>query len=272
MRSNLVRRLALAAMVCASATPVAFAQTINHETRFSVRFGGVEIGRAIFDISFDEKTYELNGSGNTTGLVEWLAPATGSFTSRGLLDANRPLPQIHKVSLKESKKAEESVQLSFSGNAVSDVKIVSAKKRVRAAPKYVPVEASHMAAVMDPVSALIVPVSDTDAGNGVKVCNQRFPVFDGETRYDIQLSYKTTSPVKTAGYNGYAYVCQMRYIPVAGHKKDHRSVREMAANKNMDIWLAPMAGLSVFTPIQIRVGTKYGRFVAQPDYFGPKVN
>ena len=111
-----------------------------------------------------------------------------------------------------------------------------------------------------------------DAKSGLKVCDHRFPVFDGETRYDIQLSYKTTSPVKTKGYDGYAYVCNMRYIPVAGHKKNHRTVKEMASNKNMDIWLAPMSGVSVFTPIQIRVGTKYGRFVAVPDYFGPKAN
>ena len=74
--------------------------------------------------------------------------------------------------------------------------------------------------------------------------------------------------VKTAGYNGHAYVCRLRYIPIAGHKKNHRNIKEMAANKNMEIWLAPMGGVSVFTPIKISVSTKYGRFSAVPEYFG----
>ena len=159
--------------------------------------------------------------------------------------------------------------LAFADEKVVDVQIVSAKKRkIRAAPKYVPVEQIHMAAVLDPASTLIIPMSGDDAHDGTKVCGQRFPVFDGETRYDIQLRYVSVKPMKTSGYDGYAYVCQMRYIPVAGHKKGHRQVEEMAANKQMEIWLAPMQGVSVFTPIKIVIGTRYGRFSALPTYFG----
>ena len=161
------------------------------------------------------------------------------------------------------------MKLSFSGDEVADVEIISAKPRkLKKAPKYVPVEPSHLAAVIDPASSMIVPMNGIDARSGRKVCNQRFPIYDGETRYDITLRFKSTKPIKTSGYDGYAYVCQMRYVPVAGHKKNHRSVQEMADNKNMEIWLAPMGGVSVFTPIKIVVGTKYGRFSATPTYFG----
>lgn len=245
-----------------------FAESRNHETRFSVKFGGVEVGIAKFKIQFDDTSYSLKGSGKTTGLVEWLAPSTGKFTSTGALKDDQLRPKIHQVSVKENKKKEESVQLSFAGDRVTDVKIKANKKRKRVAPRYVPIEAKHMAAVIDPVSTLIVPMSGAAAKDGRKVCNQRFPVFDGETRYDIKLSYKSTKKISTQGYNGNSYVCSMRYIPVAGHKKDHRNVKDMAKNKNMEIWLAPMEGVSVFTPIKIVIGTKYGRFVANPQYFG----
>ncbi|MDJ0612355.1 MAG: DUF3108 domain-containing protein [Rhizobiaceae bacterium] len=259
-------------LAVSSALPT-LAETVEHQTQFSVRFGGLEIGVANFDIKFDEKSYKLVGSGKTTGLIQWFAPSTGSFTSAGQMIENQLRPAKHKVSVKERKKKEQSVLLAFANESVSDIQIKSNKpSKKRVAPAYVPVEAKHMAKVLDPVSTLIVPMSGQDAQSGSKVCNQRFPVFDGETRYDIQLNYKSTKPIKTNGYNGHAYVCQMRYVPVAGHKKDHRSVKEMAANKNMEIWLAPMAGVSVFTPIQIRVGTKYGRFTASPKYFGPKAN
>ena len=46
------------------------------------------------------------------------------------------------------------------------------------------------------------------------------------------------------------------------------SVKEMAENEQMEIWLAPMGGVSVFTPIKILIGTKYGRFSAIPSFFG----
>lgn len=263
---------ALSLALLISPVSSAFAEEFKHETRFSVKFAGVEIGRAKFDIRFDDNSYSLKGSGKTTGLVEWVSPSTGTFNSAGAMIENQLKPKKHSVSVVESKKKPESVVLAFAEEKVVDVKITSSKKRkVRKAPKYVPVEASHMAAVLDPVSTLIVPLSGEDARNGIKVCNQKFPVFDGETRYDIRLRYKSTKPVKTKGYAGHAYVCQMRYIPVAGHKKNQRNVKEMAANKNMEIWLAPMQGVSVFTPIKISVGTKYGRFVAEPTYFGDAI-
>lgn len=246
----------------------AFAEPRQHETRFSVKFGAIEVGIAKFDIRFDDTSYSLTGTGNTTGLVEWLAPSTGKFQSTGTMSESKLIPAKHLVSVKESKKKEESVELSFSNNRISDIKIKSNKNRKRVAPRYVPVQAKHMASVIDPVSTLIVPTTGAAAKDGTQVCNQRFPVFDGETRYDIKLRYKSTQKIKTNGYNGHAYVCQMRYIPVAGHKKDHRNVKEMAKNKNMEIWLAPMQGVSVFSPIKIVIGTKYGRFTANPVYFG----
>ena len=263
------RKIAFTVIAGLAMSSTSFAETRNHETRFSVKFAGVEIGRASFKIKFDDKSYSLKGSGKTTGLVEWVAPSIGSFESAGAMIENQLRPKVHKVSVVEKKKKEESVKLSFVDDTVADIQIKSNKKRkVRKAPKYVPVEAKHLAAVLDPASTLIVPMTGADARDGNKVCNQRFPVFDGETRYDIKLRYKSTKKINTEGYNGHAYVCQMRYIPVAGHKKNHRNVKEMANNKHMEIWLAPMEGVSVFTPIQIRIGTKYGRFAAIPRYFG----
>ncbi len=247
----------------------AWAETVRHETHFTVSFAGLEIGKARFKIQFDDSSYSLEGTGRTTGLAEWFAPGTGEVSSSGVLIRTAIQPENHRVSVTERKEPAESVTLSFVGNAVKDVEVVSAKPRTeKKAPKYVPVEASHLASVIDPASSMIIPMEGRDARSGRRVCNQRFPIYDGETRYDIVLRFKSTKPVKTTGYEGYAYVCQMRYVPVAGHKKNHRSVREMAENKGMEIWLAPMGGVSVFTPIKIVVGTKYGRFTAAPTYFG----
>ena len=273
MHFKISRCCSLAALMVAWFSIPAFSQVIDHETRFSVRFGGIEVAKAGFKIHYDEKVYKLTGSGKTTGLVEWFAPGKGNFESTGAIIENQLKPTKHSVFVKEQSKKPETLKMAFVDDRVSDVEYQTNKPRKkRVAPKYVPVEASHMAAVIDPASTLIIPLTGVEARDGHVVCGRRFPVFDGESRYDIQLSYKSTKPIKTAGYNGHAYVCRMRYIPVAGHKKGHRDIKQLAENKGMEIWLAPMAGVSVFSPIQIVVSSKYGRVTALPEYFGTARN
>lgn len=259
--------IALAFNAIASTSGIA--QVIDHETRFSVRFGGVEVAKAGFKINFDEKTYKLTGSGKTTGIVEWFAPGKGNFESTGAVIENQLKPVKHSVFVKEKSKNPETLNMAFANDEVANVEYKTNKPRKnRVAPKYVPVEATHLAAVIDPASTLIIPLTGVEAKDGRVVCGRRFPVFDGESRYDIQLSYKATKPIETTGYEGHAYVCRLRYIPVAGHKKGHRDIKQLAENKGMEIWLAPMAGVSVFSPIQIVVASKYGRVTAIPEYFG----
>ena len=260
--------LLLGAAMALAAPAVSSAETRNHETRFSVKFAGLEIGKATFRITFDDDSYSLKGTGKTAGLAQWFSTSTGEVRSSGALIENSLKPKEHFAAVTEKKKKTESVSMSFSEDKVADVSYETNKPRKeKKAPKYVPVEAQHLAKVLDPASSLIVPMSGEDARDGRKVCNQEFPIYDGETRYNIRLSFKHTKPVRTDGYNGYAYVCRMQYVPVAGHKKDHRTVKEMARNKKMEIWLAPMGGVSVFTPIKIMVPTKYGRFSAVPTRF-----
>lgn len=271
---NITQSVGLMAVVACTSlgmlqTTTAKAEMRKHETRFSITYGGIEIGKARFKINFNDESYSLEGDGATTGLVEWLVPATGNVTSTGSVIKDKLSPKKHFASYKEKKKSTESVEMAFANETVTDVKIKSAKKRkVRKAPSYVPIEAKHKSKVLDPASPLVVPVNGKDARSGRKVCDKVFPIFDGETRYDIKLRYKSTKPIKTEGYEGFAHACKMEYIPVAGHKITNRQVKEMAENSKMEIWLAPMTGVSVFTPIKIIVGTKYGRFVAKPDYFG----
>ncbi len=60
----------------------------------------------------------------------------------------------------------------------------------------------------------------------------------------------------------------MRYVPIAGHRKNHRSVEYMSKNQDIDLWFAPMEGSRYLSPVRIEVGTWIGNFVASADYFG----
>ena len=84
-------------------------------------------------------------------------------------------------------------------------------------------------------SSVIVPVAWERANDPRAVCDRLLNVYDGDTRYDIQLNYKSTKPIRTDGYRGYAYVCSLRYIPVAGHKKKQRNIEYMSKNEDIEI-------------------------------------
>lgn len=273
-KSAALGALFVLAVLFRSLLPVtAFAGETAHQTRFAVKFGAVTIGNVTFGVAVNGKDYSFTGNGKTQGLAEWFAPGKAIIRSDGTLNGNTIVATRHHLSVTENRK-KAVLNMDFADGAVKTVSLVPDKRKKRSNPKkYAVIKPEHLNNVVDPASTMIVPVHLDDATNPDAVCGKRFQVYDGETRFDIQLSYKRNARVTTGGYDGYAYVCQMRYIPVAGHKHKHKNTKRMAANKDMEIWLAPIAAgnsqQSVFTAIRIVVPTWLGTFSAEPEYFGP---
>jgi hypothetical protein len=126
--------------------------------------------------------------------------------------------------------------------------------------------------VIDPASSIVVRLSATEAANPKNACNRTIPIYDGDTRFDIALTYKFTKTVSTDGYNGDAYVCQLRYVPVSGHKTKQRNIEYMSGNRDMEIWLAPIGGTGIFSIIRVEVPTWVGTVTAVPTFFGTAGN
>jgi hypothetical protein len=99
----------------------------------------------------------------------------------------------------------------------------------------------------------------TDPAN----CDRTIPVFDGWTRFDIALSFAETKAVDQAGYKGPVLVCNVRYVPIAGHRSDRPATRFMAENRDISVWLAPVAGTRVLVPLRISVKTTLGTNVIE---------
>jgi len=112
----------LAMMTASALTGSASAESRNHETHFDVTFGGLEIGKAVFQISFDEKSYSLTGSGKTSGLAEWFSSASGKVESSGELIEDALKPRNHFVSVTEERKT-ETLEMSFSDVGVEKMSL-----------------------------------------------------------------------------------------------------------------------------------------------------
>lgn len=244
----------------------------RHETRFNVTYGGLSVGTMTFAVRLDGSGYELTGNGRTRGLAEWFAPGKANLRSTGSLSGSELVADEHFLSVTEDKKTAV-LRIAYHPSGEPEVFLEPDKRKKNKSPeKYVSFRPDDLRNVVDPASTLVVPVDRDQAGNPEAVCGRNLRVYDGETRFDIRLSYKENRAVRTGGYDGWAYVCRLEYVPVAGHRKKHRSVERMAANRDMEIWLAPVAanetGNAVFTAIRIHVPTWIGTFNAEPEYFG----
>jgi hypothetical protein len=240
---------------------------MRHRTSFDVRFAGLTVGEATFNIDYDATSYSIKARGKTAGIVDVFSPGKGKAISQGTFDASKVVAQKHFVEYEEPDKT-SALEIAFSGGGVEKVNIIAGKQRSKKGRRWIKIEPEQLKSVIDPASTLVIPVAPDAAGNGQAVCNRTFNLYDGDTRYDIALKYKSTRQIATEGFKGTAFVCQLRYIPVSGHRRKEKNIEYMAANEDMEIWLAPIAGTSLFTPIRVDVPTWVGTVVAYPTYFG----
>ena len=87
-------------------------------------------------------------------------------------------------------------------------------------------------------------------------------------RYDLQLAFKRIETVSSqAGYQGLVVVCAVHFTPIAGHVPDRYALRYIADLRDMEMWLAPIAGTRIVAPYRISVPTPIGVGVMQATQF-----
>ncbi|MEZ5871166.1 MAG: DUF3108 domain-containing protein [Nitratireductor sp.] len=242
------------------------AEQIQQNTVLSVRFSGIPVGTANFNIQLNGQHYEVNANGKTAGIVDMFAPGSGEAKSEGAVKPDTILTSTNQVVF-SGKDEKATLDMTFVDGAVEKVALKTNKPKDKSGPKWVPVKPEDLKAVIDPASTLVIPVPIGEANDGRKVCNRTLNIYDGDARYNMALTYKRTQPVKTDGYRGYAYVCKLKYIPIAGHKTGQKNIKYMAANEGMELWLAPIAKRPVFTVIRVEVPTWLGQVTALPVKF-----
>ena len=240
------------------------APKIVHTTKFDVNYTGFRIGKITFTIEIEGDDYLLKANGRTDGVARLFSRGKGSFESEGRFVGDTVISTSHSVQVTEKGKTAK-LEMSFDDGNLINVS-TSPHKKPKTGRKYIPVLEEHLKSIIDPASSIVVPTRE-NSSSGRDVCGRTLNVYDGETRFDIVLSYKSTRPISAKGYKGLAYVCKFMYVPVAGHKLGHKNVELMRKNEKMEIWLAPITGTSIFTPIKIDVNSPVGRFVAYPKRF-----
>jgi hypothetical protein len=243
-----VKALAMSLALLALCSLPGRAATTNLKATYSIVFGVVTIGRANVDARFTERGYAAAITGSTYGVVRLVSDASASLNGNGRLGSGGVLPNSYSLDTNESG-FHTQVRMGLRNNAITALQAIP--DQVQAADR-VPLTASHKQNVVDPVGAFIISLDDNPSGT--EACNRTVRVFDGWQRYDVQLAYRETR--HDTAVDGDMYVCSARYVPVAGYRPSLDSVQYMAANKRLEIVLAPVKGTRVMVPYRILIAAR----------------
>ncbi|MBS7533482.1 DUF3108 domain-containing protein [Ancylobacter sonchi] len=225
------------------------------EARYKLSLAGLELGRAAFLLEVDDNSYTASGSARLTGVVQAISSGKGSAGARGTVQSGALVPRSFAMEAETEKKA-EAIRLSLAGGNVTDAKV---EPPVPPADDRVPMADKDKRGVLDPMTAALFLAPGSGDLMAPKNCERLLPVFDGRQRYDLDLSFERVDQVKAEkGYAGPALVCRISYKPVAGHRANRTSVKFMMRNKEMYVWLAPVAGTRVLAPFRASVATAIG--------------
>ncbi|KQO66610.1 DUF3108 domain-containing protein [Methylobacterium sp. Leaf89] len=232
-----------------SASKTAAAVTVDYD----IALAGLTIGNAQVAGAFEGSGYRMDVSARLTGLAGVVTGGMGSARASGAIAA-APQPNTFAIATKTTNSG-IAVRMALARGTVTQAEITPPLIDMG---DRVPITPANKRGVIDPASALMMPVQGRADPMDPANCNRTLPIFDGATRFDVVLSYGETRSVAKPGYNGPVLVCNARYTPIAGHRPDRPGVKFMEDNREMSVWLAPVEGTRVLLPVRIAVRTTVG--------------
>ena len=270
MGSNRLNRHAIALSATALALTMAdayegcgFAQG-KLDARYTVSVGGLPVGRGSWVIDITDDHFSAAASGATAGLMRVFASGQGQSAARGGVSGGQLIPSTYASSIVTDQKYDE-VRMVISSGTVREF---VADPPTVPSPDRVPLTEAHRRGVSDPMTASLMRV----AGNGDPVapqaCQRTLSIFDGRMRYDLRLAFKRLEQVQAErGYQGTAVVCAVYFSPIAGHIPDRAAIKYLADLRDIEMWLAPIAGTRVMVPYRVTLPTPIGLGVMQATQF-----
>jgi hypothetical protein len=252
----------IAALVTLMSTALAHADG-RLEARYRMSVAGIAIGRSEISLVVVGGGYAAAASGRASGLLRVLVTGEGTVSARGALVDGRPMPASF-TSRTVGDDETAAVTMTLEGG---DVTALAAETSAPGADR-VPVSAEQRKGVVDPLTALMIPVGGTGDVIAASACERNLPIFDGRRRYDLALSFRRIDKVKAdKGYAGPAVVCAVAFKAIAGHRPDSALVKYLAGGRDIALTLAPIAGTRLLAPFRLTIANMLGDIVVEASEF-----
>ncbi len=246
------------------------------EAHYSATLAGIPIGRGTWAIDIMDTQYTAAMSGTTSGLLRAFTGGQGNATVRGTLNGGHLLSSIYAADITGRKKI-DSIRITINNGTVKDFKV---DPPLDSDPERVPITEASQRGVLDPMTASLVRVPGSGSLLAPEACQRTLEIFDGRLRYDVQFAFKRMDKVKASkGYAGPVVVCAAYFSPVAGYVPSRASIKYLSKQRDMEVWLAPIAGTRVLVPYRAQGPTPIGQavleaseFISVPISAGPAAN
>lgn len=234
------------------------------DARYTVTLAGLPIGRGAWVIDIGDDHFTASASGATSGLMQVFASGHGQSAARGSVSGGQPVPASYASRIVTDQKTDD-VRMVISSGSVKEFR---ADPPTVLGPDRVPVTEAHRRGVSDPMTASLMRVPGDGDPIVARACQRTLAIFDGRMRYNLQLAFKRFDRVNSEkGYQGAVVVCSVRFSPIAGHVPDRTAIKYLAQLRDIELWLAPIAGTRVMVPYRVSVPTPIGLGVMQATQF-----
>jgi hypothetical protein len=234
------------------------------EARYEATLAGIPIGKGAWTIDIAEDQFSAAATGGTSGLLKAFAGGSGTGASQGRVVNGALVATTYSASTTTSKKS-EAVHMILSNGTVKEYGI---EPEPPVDADRIPVTEAHRRGVYDPMTGSLLRVPGTGELMTPDSCRTGAAIFDGRMRYDLKLDFKRMETVKAEkGYQGPVVVCAIYFSPVAGYIPDRAVIKYLAAQRNIEIAFAPVAGTRVLVPFRMVIPTPLGTAMLQATQF-----
>ncbi|HEY5380527.1 MAG TPA: DUF3108 domain-containing protein [Pseudolabrys sp.] len=252
------------AVLAVMASPLPASAQGRLDAQYTVTLAGIPIGKGNWLVDITDSHYSAAASGVTTGLMRAFTGGQGTTAAQGMLQAGKPMSSIYAATITTRKKT-ETVRFAVSNGAVGELKLDSPPDEDK---ERVPITDADLRGVQDPMTGMLLRAPGNGSPLTPEACHRTLAVFDGKLRYDLQLAFKRLDTVKAdKGYAGPVLVCAVYFTPVAGYVPSRATVKYLSRMRDMEVWLAPIAGTRVLVPFRAQGPTPIGLAVLEADQF-----
>jgi hypothetical protein len=234
------------------------------EARYTATLAGIPIGSGTWAIEVTDTQYTATANGSTSGLLRAFTGGKGDSTVRGTLNGGRLVSSIYAATITTRKKI-DAVRITINSGNVKDFKV---DPPLENEPDRVPITEADQHGVLDPMTASLVRVPGNGDPLSPEACQRTMAIFDGRLRYDMQLAFKRMDKVKAdKGYAGPVVVCAAYFSPIAGFIPSRAAIKYLSKLRDMEVWLAPIAGTRVLVPYRAQGPTPIGQALLEASEF-----
>ena len=256
------------AVLWAGAVLLAVASPVSAQGRLDAHYeatlAGIPVGKGAWTIEIAEDQFSAAASGGTLGLLNTFAGGSGTSASQGRVVNGALVATGYSASTTTSKKTEAIRMVLANGN----IKEFAIEPEPPVDPDRILVTDAHRRGVYDPMTGSMLRVPGSGDPLSPEACRTGAGIFDGRLRYDLKLDFKRMETVKAEkGYHGPVVVCAVYFIPVAGYIPDRPVIKYLAAQRNIEIAFAPIAGTRVLVPYRMVIPTPLGTAMLEATQF-----